>query len=157
MIYGFDTDDAAAAAGAVLVYAIYRSRDTRRYRGAPDMWGQIERFVKSSAKRARSLPEFVESLKPKVACDTIHPYAMRIGVTGEIPMVDTGTGEYIQPATPEGQREFLTQLFKNVDHRQVVDSLYRETAYIILLVRDRLEREKAVEQRFNTLLKEVRA
>ena len=54
MIYGFDTQDKEAATAALIVYAIYRSRDIKRFKVSTQMWGQIERFVKSSAKRAKN-------------------------------------------------------------------------------------------------------
>lgn len=71
MIYGFDTSDEHAATAALLVYAVYRSRDKARYKASPDMWEQIERFVKDSAKRAKTLPQFIESLKPRLACGSV--------------------------------------------------------------------------------------
>lgn len=33
MIYNFDTSDENAATAAFLVYAVYRSRDTKRFKG----------------------------------------------------------------------------------------------------------------------------
>ena len=153
MIYGFDTDDPNAATGALMVYAIYRSRNRRRYKPTPGMWGQIERFAKASAKRAQSLPAFIEALKPRLMCETIDPRAMKIGVAGVIPLaLDESTGELFHPAPAPDQREFLTRALAAVDHRAALDTLYRETAYVILLVRDRLEREKPIESKFNAVL-----
>lgn len=45
----------------------------------PDMWGQIERFAKAAAKRARTLPEWIEAFKPRLACDSLRPAAMEAG------------------------------------------------------------------------------
>lgn len=151
MIYGFDTQDEAAATGALLVYAVWRSRDRARFRVTPDLWGQIERFAKAAAKRAGSLPAFLEALKPRLACATLAPAAMRVGLSGTIPLEiyrDAATGavqHYIQrPPDPEA-REFLTRVFEQADGRAVLQRLYRETAWVVLLVRDRLERERPVE------------
>lgn len=85
-------------------------------------------------------------------CGTIHPRAMEVGITGEIPLVRSSHGELIQLATPPEQREFLTRVLAGVDHKRVVDLLYRETSWIILLVRDRLERERPIESRFDSVL-----
>jgi hypothetical protein len=41
-------------------------------------------------------------------------------------------------------------VLQEVDHRQVLDFLYRKTALVVLLVRDRLEREKPLEAKFET-------
>jgi hypothetical protein len=149
--YGFDTDDRAAAAGALLIYAIYRSRDRRRYKVSPDMWAQIERFAKASAKRARALPDFIEALKPRLLCGTIAPRWMEAGVKGDISLLavtnSDGRTEYVQPAADE-QREFLTGVLAQVNERAVIDALYKTTAWCVLLVRDRLEREKPIESKF---------
>lgn len=150
MIYGFDTDDTETATAALLVYAIYRSRDQSRYKVTPDMWSQIERFTKSAAKRARTLAEFMDGLKPRLACGAISPRWMAVGIRGDISLLATvnrdGRTEYIEVAGGEDRREFLTGVLARVDDRRVIDQLYRETGFIILLVRDRLERERPAEQ-----------
>lgn len=151
MLYGFDTSDGAAATGALLVYAVWRSRDMRRFKITPDVWGKIERFTKASAKRADSLPRFLEALKPRLLCDTVSPRWMAVGLAGEIPAVVTDDGVRLQVGAPEGQREFLAGVFERADHTATLDALYRETAYVVLLVRDRLERERPIETRFAAL------
>jgi hypothetical protein len=161
MIYGFDTDEEDAATAALMLYAVYRSRDRRRHKVTPDMWGQIERFAKASAKRATNIPQWIEGFKPRVSCDTINPRWMRTGIQGRIeltPITDADgmVTAYVQPA-PVDLREFLTPVLKKVDQRKVVDRLYSETAYIVLLVRDRLEREKPIENQFNIIEEEAAA
>lgn len=148
MIYGFDCADEAAAVAALCVYVCWRSRDLRRYRVTPDVWSQVERFAKSAAKRAGSIPEFLERLKPRLMVGTLSPRWMAVGLKGAIPMVETADGLRIQVSAPEEQREFLTAVLERADHKAVLDRLSRETAWVILLVRDRLERERAVEGRF---------
>lgn len=147
MYYNFDTDDHTAATAALLVYAVYRSRDTKRFKVTPDLWGQCERAVKSVAKRATDLGEFIERLKPKLMCQTIHPRWAKTIPDGLISMkmMPDGTVAQVQDM---GRRQFLTDVLQNVDHREVLDVLYRKTSLVILLVRDRLEREKPIEARF---------
>lgn len=155
MKYGFDTDDTDEATAALIVYAIYRSRDRERYKVTPDMWSQIERFVKASAKRATSIPRFIEALKPRLMCGTIHPQAMAVGISGRVPLIEAGGGALIELGAPEDQREFLTGVLSRCDPARVLDILYRETSWVILLTRDRLEREKPIEKRFETALDEI--
>lgn len=154
MRYGFDTEDLTAATGALLIYAVYRSRDRRRYKTTPDMWGQIERFAKSSAKRARTLPEWIERFKPRLACESLRPSAMKAGLTGRLAIAShidsAGNQAYIQMAEHVDVREFLTQVLARINQRAVLDLIYRETTWIVLLVRDRLEREKPIEKQFET-------
>lgn len=130
-MYGFATEDVNEATAALLVYAVWRSRDYARYRVTPDVWGQIERFAKASAKRAAAIGEFLERLKPRLLCETIRPAAMRTGV------LDTWR--------PADGREFLAEVIAGCDQRAVLSLLYGQTSWIILLVRDRLEREKPME------------
>lgn len=155
MIYGFDCDDVNEGTAALLVYAIWRSRDRQRFKITPDVWSQVERFTKASAKRAETLPQFIERLKPRLMCGTIHPRAMEAGIRGSIPLVETSDGAFIQVSAPPEQREFLTGVLRDCDQRRVLDLLYRETSWIILLVRDRLERERPIERRFETALDEI--
>ncbi|HWO99185.1 MAG TPA: hypothetical protein VNL74_00955 [Methylococcus sp.] len=147
MIYNFDTDDREAATAALLVYAIYRSRDRRRFKVTPDLWGQIERFTKASAKRARNVPDFLEKFKPRLSCETIHPRWMVAGVRGLQAVIDSlHHTAYVESAHA---REFLTGVLRECDERAVIDRLYKHTAWIILLCRDRLEREKPIESKID--------
>lgn len=147
MYYNFDTENQNAATAALLVYAIYRSRDVKRFKVTPDMWGIIERAVKSTAKRAMNLGEFIEKLKPKLACSTIHPRWAKTMPDGVVSMKQMPDGSFAQ-VSDLGRRQFLTDVLGEVDHGVVLDVLYRQTALIILLVRDRIEREKPLEARF---------
>lgn len=153
MIYSFDTEDDSAAVGALIVYAIYRSRDVRRFKVSPDMWAQIERFIKASAKRSKNLPQFIESLKPRLSCGTIHPRWMETGIKGLLPITDDqGRTSYIQSAD---SREFLTGILNRANEKTVIAQLYRESAWIVLLVRDRLEREKPIEEKLQRQVDEI--
>ena len=147
MYYNFDTDDQIGATSALLVYAIYRSRNTKRFKVTPDMWGMIERATKSASKRARDLGVFIEKLKPKLHCETIQPRWANTIPDGVISMKVMPDGTIAQ-VQDKGRRQFMTDVLQEVDHRQVLDFLYRKTALVVLLVRDRLEREKPLEAKF---------
>lgn len=151
-IYGFDTDDRDRATAALMVYAIYRSRNRARFKVTPTMWDQVERFTKAAAKRARSVPQFVERLKPRLACESLRPEAMAVGLRGTIPLIESSHGEMIQLGDDGDRREFLTRVLDRCDEKRVVGYLRDETSWVILLVRDRLERERPIEKRFETLL-----
>jgi len=144
MYYGFDTSDEDAAIGALLVYMIYRSRDQKRFKVTPDMWGMIERGVKSSAKRAMDLNDFIEKLKPKLHCSTIQPRWAWDGTKTVTMALNRETGELFE-MHDKGQRQFWTGILEAADHEVVLERLYRRTSLIIALVRDRLERERPIE------------
>lgn len=142
---GFQTRDQAAAVAALMVYGVYRSRDQKRFKITPDMWARIERATKSAAKRAFDLNDFVERLKPKLQCSTINPRWMDTGLADTVTFrVDRATGEIIGSGAAD-RRTFWVDVLDNADHRAALDTLYRKTAYVIALVRDRIEREKPLE------------
>jgi len=146
--YDFDTDDRDVATAALLLYVVWRSRDRARFKITPEIWGQIERFTKASAKRATTLPLFIEALKPRLACATLAPAAMRVGLGGVPVLVeDPDDGTFVAVRGDVGGREFLTDVLRDCAPRRVLDALYRETAWVVLLVRDRLERERPAESR----------
>jgi hypothetical protein len=118
---GYDTDRADAAVAACIVHVIYASRDRSRFKVDTEMWARIERFVKSAAKRSGSLGIFVERLKPRLSCDTVRP------------------SRY-----DDDSRDFMTGLLSRppCDAADIIRALYRETSLVVLLVRDRIEREK---------------
>jgi hypothetical protein len=150
-VYGFETDDPHLATAALLVYATWRSRDRARFKVTPDVWAQVERFVKAAAKRSTTLAQFLDRLKPRLACGTIHPQAIAVGMAGAVPLVSGPGGELIELAQAP-TREFGVGVIESADQRAVIDALYRETTYVILLVRTRLEGERVIEARLNTAL-----
>jgi hypothetical protein len=161
MIYGFETDDESAAVAALIVYVIWRSRDRAKFKITPDVWGQIERFVKDAAKRAQTIQDFIESLKKpgRMNAPTLQPRYMEVGAKGEIPMIavvnDDGTlREAIQFGADRelGLREFGTRVIERANAPAVIRTAYRNTAWVVLLVRDRLERERPIEQQIETAI-----
>lgn len=138
MYSGFETNDMTAGRAAAIVYAVYRSADKGRKPTGVDMWGQIERFCRSSAKRAEDIGQFMQAFKRKMGCDTINPRYTKID---EIPMPNE-QGEIIVI----NKRTFLQEITElgTYEQRSVVDMLYANTTRIILLVRARLENEKMI-------------
>jgi hypothetical protein len=146
VIYGFDTGDEPSALGALLVYAIWRSRDPSRLRVTPDVWGMVERAVKSAAKRALDLNDFIERLKPKLGCSSIQPRWMRHGILPALQTVNAATGE-VYEVHDERRQFWVGQL--------VLRRLYERTSLVVALVRDRLERERPLEARGLLKVEEV--
>ena len=144
MYYGFDTDNECAGIAAQVVYTIYRSRDPRKLKVTPDFWGIIERQVKSTAKRAENLGEFIERLKPRLGCSSISPKWAETGIVQEKRYEKRHDGVLMEIAD-KGRRMFLTDLLCVANHGEILDVLYRSASLVILLVRDRLERERPLD------------
>ena len=144
MLLGFNTENEVKAKAAMLVYVIYKSRDVKRGPSGLDMWGQIERFAKAAAKRSEGIDDFVNSFKRKMACSTINPYWMRndISATNAAVLKDGSIMSF-----GGDLRAFGLEIFDDEENgKAVVDCIYSKTQIIILLVRDRLEREKMFAQ-----------
>ena len=145
MIYNFDTDSKPHAVASLLVYATYRSRDKKKFKVSPEMWGQIDRFTQSSAKRAKTIPEFIYQFSKKMSCPAINPKWVEVGVKGRL--FQSGAS-FIDIPQPD-RSLFLTEVLFDADHKLVIKLLLKETQYIIMLVRDRLETEKPLESTFD--------
>lgn len=143
MYYGFETGSEDAAIAALLVYGTYRSRDVKRFKVSPDMWGIIERAVKSSAKRALDLHDFIEKLKPKLMCSSLKPRWMSTDPRSYSTVVlDDGS---LVVKEDKGRRRFWVEILEDINHEPVLAILREKTAWVIALVRDRLERERPLE------------
>lgn len=163
MIYGFETDNENSALAALIVYVIWRSRDRQRFKITPEVWAQVERYTKDASKRARTIPDVIEALKrpSRLNAPTLHPRYMELGMAGEPPQVtvvneDGSLREVIQFAADRqiGLREFGTRVFERANHAAVIREMHERTAWVILLVRDRLEREKPIEAIIDTAIEE---
>ncbi len=144
MLFGFQTENEVKAKAALLIYVVYRSRDKGKGPQGLDMWAQIERFAKAAAKRADGIDDFINSFKRKMACGTINPYWMRDDVAAANAIIKD-SGEII---TFSENRGFGLEIFEDeAQSKDVVDCIYNKTQNIILLVRDRLEREKPLENK----------
>ena len=77
---------------------------------------------------------FYRGVKPRLCCPSINPKWVEVGATGRV--VSLGDGAYAE--FPEsGQREFLTSVLNDADDRAVIETLYKNTSWVIALVRDR--------------------
>ncbi len=157
MYYGFESRNQDACVGALLVYGLYRSRDMKKFKVTPDMWGIISRATAGCAFRSVDLWDFIEKMKPKLHVSELKPKWMK---TGDNPVISIFknplTGElYQRGGNQEDRREFWTDPLETVDHEVVLEYLAKRTSLIIALVRDRLEREKPYEEDFERLEEEM--
>lgn len=151
MIYGFDAHDEDSAAAALLVYGLWRSRDMKRFKITPDVWGRISRAVSGCAFRSSDLWEFIEKMKPKLQVSEIRPKWMRTDNNPVMTMVPVSGGGFISHgAGNKDRRQFWVDVLNAVDHDEILEALAKKTSLVIALVRDRLERERPYEVQFIT-------
>lgn len=134
MILDFDTESKEQAVAACIIYAIYRSRNTDRFKISTKMWGQIANFSKLAAKKSTNIAEFAERFMRSMCCESINA----VGLDNEKLMLEDGS--IFEPS--EESRKFLTSLVKGVNEKSVISTIINETAFIIMLVRERLESDK---------------
>lgn len=138
-MYGFNTEEKHKAIAALAVYVVYRSRSDR-FKTSTKMWEQITGFAKLSSKRSRTISEFIEMFRKPMCCDAIKPNACSETSDGSVGQLLDDGSIFV---SGEKKREFATSVFENCKDEKVLDYLRMQTAYVILLVRERLENEKA--------------
>lgn len=142
MIYGFNTENESRAIAALIVYAVYKSRDVDRFTVSVKMWDQITNFSKLAAKKSVSLAEFIELFKVPMRCYTINP--SYCSSDSSKPLVVLERGELFESGS--NHREFITSLIERSNEKEVISIIINETSFIIMLVRERLEHEKIAKQ-----------
>lgn len=83
------------------------------------MWGEITRLVQTTAKRAPNLPQFLDQLMVKMGAVALEPAPELLAILD------------------------LTA----TEQKQILASLYETPQWIILLVRDRIQRERLGNQK----------
>ncbi|KRM92778.1 hypothetical protein FC24_GL000945 [Loigolactobacillus rennini DSM 20253] len=83
------------------------------------MWGEIMRLVQVTAKRAPNLPQFLDQLMVKMGAVALEPAPELLAILD------------------------LTA----TEQKQILASLYETPQWIILLVRDRIQRERLGNQK----------
>lgn len=156
MLYGFITRREEIAIAALLIYAVYMSRERERFKPNPKMWGQIESAAKVAARRARreahmqgasgaALNNFLERLKPRLACRSIQPRHMSV-ISNTTTSAILPTGELVE-LKEEGEKSFWNELLEDTDPEPVLRAVQKETGTIVGNVRERIERERALRER----------
>ena len=132
MLYQIDTDSLAHAKAALLLYGMYRSRKKESPLNGLETWDRFQTFVRGACLKAGTTAEFVQAFCKKAKIDSVKP---RYLSTGE-PVVMPDTGELIVSG---GLSDYRLGIIAD-------DSLLRlyntESMYLIMLVRERIQREK---------------
>lgn len=132
MYYQFDTDSLSHAKAALLLYAMYRSRQPNSPLNGLETWSRFQTFVRGACLKSNTTAAFAQEFCRKAKIDSIKP---RYLSTGE-PVVMPDTGELISSSAVADYR-------LGVLEDDSLMTLYRnESLYLIMLVRERIQREK---------------
>lgn len=132
MLYQFDTDSVVHAKAALLLYALYRSRDDKSPLNGVETWERFGAFLRGACLKSTNTAEFAQNFCAKAKIESIKPKYLD---TGE-PVLMPDTGELISGS---GVRDYHLNVFED---NTILPLLEREPIYIIMLVRERIQREK---------------
>lgn len=132
MLYKFDTDSIKHAEAALLLYAMYKSRDAKSSLNGIETWDRFSSYIRAACLKSSNMAEFVQEFCKKSKIESIKPKYLD---TGD-PVLFKDTGELI---ISDGVKDYRTSIFENDDLLHVME---RESLYLIMLVRERIQREK---------------
>lgn len=131
MYYNFDTDDLTRAKAALLLYAMYRSRDKQSSLNGVDTWTRFTAYIQGACLKSSTTAEFVQAFCKKARVSAIKPRYLDTGDPVRMP-----DGEMIEA---EGVHDYRTGI---VEDNSLLPVLNRENVYLTLLVRERIQRER---------------
>mgnify|MGYP004534993973 CR=1 FL=1 len=132
MLYKFDTESVEHAKCALLMYALYKSRDKNSPLNGIETWDRFNSFVRGACLKSTNMREFVQNFCRKAKIESIKPYIL---ATDDL-VVLPDTGEVIQS---KEWRNYNINIFEDDSLLNIINN---ETLYIITLVRERIQREK---------------
>lgn len=132
MLYNFDTAEMNRAKAALLLYALFKSRDVNSPLNGLETWGRAESFCKAACLKSSTTGEFVTKFKEMAKIPSIKPYYL----TDASKMVEMPDGSIIQS---DNVRDYKLDIFEDDDIRRTIE---KEYPIIVMLVRERIQREK---------------
>ena len=133
MYYNFNTESVDRARAALLLYALYKSRDSNSPLNGLETWNRAESACVGACKKSTTTPEFVTKFKELAKVGSIKPRYLSSGETGLQMMPD---GTVIESGAV---KEYHTDIMED---DQVRSTIEKEYPIIVLLVRERIQREK---------------
>lgn len=131
MYYNFDTDDLTRGKAALLLYAMYRSRDKQSSLNGVDTWKRFTAYVRGACLKSSTTAEFVQAFCKKAQVSAIVPKYLDDGEPVLLP-----SGEMI---AAEGVHDYRSSIIAD---DTLLPVLNQESMYLTLLVRERIQRER---------------
>lgn len=128
----FDTESIKHGKAALLLYAMYRSRPAGSSLNGLDTWDRCNNYIRAAALKSSTTAEFVQVFCKKADVQSIKPVYFR--TDGLVAVDDFGT---LMKA--DGVYNYQLEIFEDQDIYKI---LSEESQYIIMLVRERIQREK---------------
>lgn len=141
MLFNFNTDNVKLARAALILYAMYKSRDTNSPMNGVDTWNHVESYCVGACKKSRTTSEFVTKFKELGKVGAIKPRYLGEHSSGSYSISAESVAEF-----PDAV-DYHIDLFEDNDVRKTIENDY---PLVVLLVRERIQREKyAIEENEN--------
>ena len=131
-MYNFETDTIDHAQAALLLYAMYKSRDPSSSLNGLETWDRCNAYIRGASLKSSTVAEFVQNFCKKADIRAIKPHYLK--TDGAVQIDDQGT-----MAISDGLYNYQLEIFKN---EKILEIFANEALYIIMLVRERLQRER---------------
>lgn len=131
MYYNFNTQSVRHARAALLLYAMYKSRDANSSLNGIDTWTRFTAYIRGACLKSDTTAQFVQNFCRKAQVGSIKPKYLDSGEP-----VALGTGEFVSALDVHDYRTDI------IEDDGLLDVLSKEGVYLTLLVRERIQREK---------------
>lgn len=131
MQFGFDTESVEHGRAALLLYAMFKSRDRSSSLNGLETWSRFTSYIRGASLKSRTTAEFVQNFCRMAKISSIRPRYLTEGGFVQLP-----TGELI---ASDNIKDYRLSLFENNDLMGLYE---KEGVYLTMLVRERIQRER---------------
>lgn len=132
MQFGFDTESVAHGKCALLLYAMYRSRNNSSSLNGLDTWNRFAAYVKGAALKSTTTAEFCDNFCKMAKVPSIKPCFLKTD-NGLVQMPD---GTLI---SSDNVKDYKLSV---IEDNEIMPLFRNESQYLVMLVRERIQREK---------------
>lgn len=128
----FNTDSVSHARAALILYAMYKSRDKNSALNGVETWNRFGSFMRAASLKSTTTAEFVQEFCHKAKIQSIKPRYLGT----DDPVIIPETGELI---LSDSVKDYKLDILEDDTLLKLFE---RESQYLIILVRERIQREK---------------
>jgi hypothetical protein len=137
VLYNFDTDNRKLANAALVLYALYRSRGLNSPINGLETWNRVESYCVGACKKSRTTSEFVTKFKELGKIGAIKPRYLA-DPTKDSEMTALPDGTLVESDCVKNYRIGL------LEDNEIRKTIEKEYPLVVILVRDRIQREKYI-------------
>lgn len=131
MLYNFNTESLDRARAALILYAVYRSRDANSPINGLETWDRFVSSIKGACLKSTNTAEFLSHFTKLCGVKSVKPRYLK--TDGVVAMPD---GSYVQS---DSIKDYKTEILED---DTLLPLFEREGMLLTMLVRDRIQREK---------------